>query len=207
MLGFGMIRRAVLDKPVMLLAAVLAVYGAGSVLLEPAERMRKVFEMSDDRAGIYDVDFQSIRGEALPFSNFSGSVVLVVNTASQCGYTGQYAGLQELHDTFHTHGFSVLGVPSNDFGGQESGSEEQISTFCQMNYGVTFPLTSKVHATGAEQHQFWRTAHAELGEKALPKWNFHKVLVGRDGRILQAYPSGVRPNDVELVADIEAALG
>lgn len=186
--------------PVMSASALFALTGS-------EQTMRKDNQMSDGRAAIYDVDFQSIRGDALPFSDFAGLVVLVVNTASQCGCTGQYAGLQELHDTFSADGFRVLGVPSNDFGGQESGSEEQIARFCQMNYGVTFPLTAKVHASGPGRHQFWKVAEAELGEKAHPKWNFHKVLVGRDGRILQAYPSGVRPNDVGLVADIEAALG
>jgi len=153
-----------------------------------------------------DVEFRSIRGEALPFSTFEGSVVLVVNTASRCGYTGQYAGLQELFDTFKDQGLVVLGAPANNFGGQEPGTEEQIKTFCEINYGVTFPLTSKVEAVGPDQHAFWVKAKAALGEKAEPKWNFHKVLVGRDGRFIQAYPSAVRPADTELVADIEKAL-
>lgn len=156
---------------------------------------------------IYNVEFISIAGEPMPFSEYSGQVVLVVNTASRCGYTPQYEGLQELHSTFADRGFTLLGVPSNDFGGQEPGSESEIATFCKINYGVEFPLTQKVHAIGSEQHAFWRAARKELGEKAEPKWNFHKILVSRDGQFIQAYPSGVRPADSELIADIEAALG
>ena len=130
----------------------------------------------------------------------------MVNTASRCGYTGQYAGLQELYETFSDQGLVVLGVPSNDFGGQEPGQEAEIKTFCEINYGVTFPLTSKVSTTGTERHAFWVAAKAALGEKAQPKWNFHKVLVSADGSFVQAYPSGVKPADTELVADIERSL-
>ncbi|MEL8055154.1 MAG: glutathione peroxidase [Pseudomonadota bacterium] len=157
-------------------------------------------------AVVYNIDFQSIRGEPMPFETFKGKVVLVVNTASRCGYTGQYAGLQELYDTFKDEGLVVLGAPANNFGGQEPGTEEQIKSFCEINYGVDFPLTSKVEAVGPNQHQFWREAKAALGDKAEPKWNFHKVLVGRDGSFIQAYPSAIRPADGELVADIERAL-
>lgn len=155
---------------------------------------------------VYDVEFKTIRGEPLPFSHFAGKAVLVVNTASRCGYTGQYAGLQELYETFSDQGLVVLGVPSNDFGGQEPGQEAEIKTFCEINYGVTFPLTSKVSTTGTERHAFWVAAKAALGEKAQPKWNFHKVLVSADGSFVQAYPSGVKPADTELVADIERSL-
>lgn len=157
-------------------------------------------------AMIYEVDFKSVTGEAMPFRQFEGQAVLVVNTASRCGYTSQYAGLQELYETFKDKGFTVLGVPSNDFGGQEPGTEAQIQNFCEINYGVTFPLTSKVNAVGPNQHAFWQVAKQELGEKAEPGWNFHKVLVGPDGKLIQAYPSGVKPADTELVADIERAL-
>lgn len=150
--------------------------------------------------------FTTIDGKPLPFSSFSGEVVLVVNTASQCGYTGQYAGLQELYATFKDQGFTVLGVPSNDFGAQEPGTEEQISSFCEINYGVEFPLTRKTKVIGEEQHELWRMAKDALGDKAEPKWNFHKVLIGRDGSFLQAYPSAIRPADAELIADIERAL-
>ena len=163
-------------------------------------------EMTEANNALYQVDFTSITGKPLPFSDFAGNVTLVVNTASRCGYTGQYAGLQELYNTFQDQGFTILGVPSNDFGAQEPGTEEQIATFCEINYGVEFPLTRKTTVVGADQHDFYRLATETLGDKAQPKWNFHKVLVGRDGQFLQAYPSSTRPADVELVADIERAL-
>lgn len=165
-----------------------------------------IANMTEANDALYNVDFTSITGEAMPFSEFAGSVTLVVNTASRCGYTGQYAGLQELYSTFRDQGFTILGVPSNDFGAQEPGTEEQIATFCEINYGVEFPLTRKTTVVGADQHAFWRLATETLGAKAEPKWNFHKVLVGRNGQFIQAYPSSTRPADVELIADIESAL-
>ncbi|MEL6724417.1 MAG: glutathione peroxidase [Pseudomonadota bacterium] len=162
--------------------------------------------MTSPSPDLYAVDFTTITGQPMPFSEFEGQVTLVVNTASRCGYTGQYAGLQELHATFKDQGFNVLGVPSNDFGAQEPGTEAQIVEFCETNYGVEFPLTRKTVVVGEDQHEFYKLAKQSLGDKAQPKWNFHKVLVGRDGGFIQAYPSSIRPADTELVADIERAL-
>lgn len=173
---------------------------------ETVDLAQKEVEVTSPIPDTHAIDFQTIYGEPLPFTEFSERAVLVVNTASRCGYTPQYAGLQELHDTFKDRGFTVLGVPSNDFGGQEPGTEAQIVEFCEINFGVDFPMTSKVAAVGADQHPFWQLATAALGTKAEPKWNFHKVLVDPNGRFVQAYPSGVRPADAELVADIEAVL-
>ena len=132
---------------------------------------------------------------------------LVVNTASRCGYTPQYAGLQELYEANKADGLVIVGVPSNDFGGQEPGSEEDVKSFCEINYGVTFPLTKKYAVTGPDQHPFYKAAVTTLGEPAQPKWNFHKILVRADGTPIKAYPSSVKPNDKTLAADIEAALG
>ena len=133
--------------------------------------------------------------------------ILVVNTASRCGYTPQYAGLQELYEANKADGLVIVGVPSNDFGGQEPGSEEDVKSFCEINYGVTFPLTKKYAVTGPDQHPFYKAAVTTLGEPAQPKWNFHKILVRADGTPIKAYPSSVKPNDKTLAADIEAALG
>jgi len=177
--------------------------------LQPAQ---EVTEMIMDEGGftepskLYEVDFTSISGEDLPFRSFEGNVVLVVNTASKCGYTGQYEGLQELYDTFKDKGLIVLGVPSNDFGAQEPGSEEQVQEFCKINYGVEFPLTKKYAVSGEAPHPFYTIAQETLGDTAEPKWNFHKILVGRDGKPIAAYPSATRPADAELVSAIEAAL-
>ncbi len=155
---------------------------------------------------VSDVSFDAIDGQPLPMAGFDGEVVLVVNTASRCGYTPQYKGLQALYEAYKDKGFTILGAPSNDFGGQEPGTEAEIRTFCEINFGVDFPLTSKVHAVGPQQHAFWKTAKQALGEAAEPKWNFHKVLVGKHGEVLKAYPSSTTPSDAQLVSDIEAAL-
>ncbi|MEM5518683.1 glutathione peroxidase [Henriciella sp. AS95] len=166
----------------------------------------EISETDQMTANVHDVAFKSIDGKDMPLADFEGEVLLVVNTASKCGYTPQYEGLQALHDRFEQQGFTVVGAPSNDFGGQEPGTEEEIKTFCEINFGVDFPLTSKVHAIGPEQHEFWQVAKTGLGEAAEPKWNFHKVLVSKSGDVLKAYPSSVKPGDEILVADIENAL-
>lgn len=151
--------------------------------------------------------FSSIDGKPLDLTRLGAKAILVVNTASRCGYTPQYAGLQELYDANKADGLVVLGVPSNDFGGQEPGSEEDVKSFCEINYGVTFPLTKKYAVTGDGQHPFYKAASTALGDPAIPKWNFHKILVSAEGVPLKAYPSSVKPDDARLAADIEAALG
>ena len=150
--------------------------------------------------------FTTITGEAMDLAAFSGKAVLVVNTASRCGYTPQYEGLQALWTSYRDQGLVVLGVPSNDFGGQEPGTEAEVKSFCEINYGVDFPLTSKVTVVGPSRHEFYAWAEEALGEAARPKWNFHKILIGRDGTPLAAFPSSVKPGDAELVSAIEAAL-
>ena len=152
-------------------------------------------------------EFTSIDGKPLSLTALDAKAILVVNTASRCGYTPQYAGLQELYEANKADGLVIVGVPSNDFGGQEPGTEEDVKSFCEINYGVTFPLTKKYAVTGPDQHPFYKAAVATLGEPAQPKWNFHKILVRADGTPIKAYPSSVKPNDKALAADIEAALG
>jgi glutathione peroxidase len=152
-------------------------------------------------------EFTSITGQPLDLTALGAKAILVVNTASRCGYTPQYAGLQKLYDANKANGLVIVGVPSNDFGGQEPGTEEDVKSFCEINYGVTFPLTKKYAVTGAAQHPFYKSAVNALGDPALPKWNFHKILVNADGVPLKAYPSSVKPDDRGLAADIEAALG
>ncbi|AXE65468.1 glutathione peroxidase [Hyphomonas sp. CACIAM 19H1] len=152
-------------------------------------------------------EFTSIDGKPLNLTGLNAKAILVVNTASRCGYTPQYAGLQELYEANKADGLVIVGVPSNDFGGQEPGSEEDVKSFCEINYGVTFPLTKKYAVTGPDQHPFYKAAVTTLGEPAQPKWNFHKILVRADGTPIKAYPSSVKPGDKALAADIEAALG
>ena len=145
-------------------------------------------------------------GKPLPLSSFKDKAVLVVNTASQCGLTPQYAGLEDLWAGSKDKGLVVLGVPSNDFGGQEPGTEDQIKTFCETRFSVDFPMTSKNVVKGDSAHPFYKWAKDELGESAEPKWNFHKILVGKDGRLIRGFGSRTEPSDPALRQAIDAAL-
>ncbi len=148
----------------------------------------------------------TLDGAPQDLSAYAGQVVLVVNTASQCGFTPQYAGLEELWERYRDQGLVVLGFPCDQFGGQEPGSEEEIGAFCQKNYGVTFPMFGKVDVNGDDAHPLWQWLRAEkgglLGDKI--KWNFTKFLVGRDGRVVKRYAPTTEP--ASLAGDIEAAL-
>lgn len=153
----------------------------------------------------HDFKFTSIDGEAMPLSDYAGKAVLVVNTASRCGFTDQYSDLQSLWADYRDQGLVVLGVPSNDFGGQEPGAESEIKKFCEVNFDVDFPLTSKTVVQGRDAHPFYRWARETLGDDARPKWNFHKFLVGADGTLLAWFPSRDRPlSDAVKNAVVEA---
>jgi glutathione peroxidase len=159
------------------------------------------------KGSAYDYGFKTLIGEEpLPLSQFKGKVVLIVNTASQCGFTRQYSGLQKLYDDYKDKGLVILGVPSNDFGGQEPGSSSEIATFCKLNYGVTFPMASKQVVSGDAAHPFYLWAREMLGFGTAPKWNFHKYLVGRDGTLIDYFNSTTAPDSESLVKAVEAAL-
>ena len=156
--------------------------------------------------GAHAFEFTAISGDHLPLSAFAGKAVLVVNTASLCGYTHQYGALQTLFETYGPRGFVVVGAPSNDFGGQEPGAEADIRKFCETNFNVRFPLTEKIVVAGPDAHPFYRWAAETLGEDSAPRWNFHKYLIGPDGALLGAFPSAVEPMSAPLRAAVEAAL-
>ena len=153
-----------------------------------------------------DFSATTLSGEGRDLSAYAGDVVLVVNTASKCGFTPQYAGLEELYAAHKDDGFVVLGFPCNQFGGQEPGSEEEIGEFCQLNYGVTFPMFEKVDVNGDDAHPLFTWLKKEksglLGGKI--KWNFTKFLIGRDGQVIKRYAPTVSPSSI--APDIEAAL-
>jgi glutathione peroxidase len=154
----------------------------------------------------YDFTFDKIDGSGpLPLSAYKGEVFMVVNTASRCGFTKQYDGLQKLYDGFKDQGFVVVGVPSNDFMGQEPGTNEEIKKFCETNFGITFPMTKKVSVKGKEAHPFFKWA-ASQPKGDVPGWNFHKYLIGKDGMLIESYGSSTRPDDSDLIAAIESAL-
>ena len=154
----------------------------------------------------YQFEFRSLDGEALPLAAWRGRPVLVVNTASYCGYTPQYRDLEALWRRYRDQGLIVLGVPSNDFGEQEPGSAAEIKQFCETNYQIDFPLTEKVRVIGAAAHPFYRWVAGQLGEGATPRWNFHKYLIGPDGQLAGTWPTPVRPSDPKIIGEIEAAL-
>ena len=154
----------------------------------------------------YDFGFTAIEGDPLPFENFRGKVVLVVNTASLCGFTHQYKELQALWDRYRDKGLVVLAVPSNDFGNQEPGREEEIKEFCEVNFFVDFPMTTKEHVKGKQAHPFYRWAAEELGMAAKPRWNFHKYLVGPDGTLVDWFSTPTSPTAGRVVRAIESQL-
>ena len=160
--------------------------------------------MSDS---VYDFHAVSIRGEPVDLASQRGKVLLIVNTASECGFTPQFKGLEQLWEDYGPRGLVVIGFPSNEFGGQDPGSNDQIASFCEMNYGVSFPMMEKIKVNGSDAHPLWKFLKSEkpgiLGIEAI-KWNFTKFLVGRDGQVVKRYA----PNDApeKLRGDIEAAL-
>jgi len=164
--------------------------------------------MADTQAtSINDFSATDIQGREVPLSTYQGRVLLIVNTASACGFTPQYAGLQALHAQYAAQGLTVLGFPCNQFGHQEQGSADEIATFCERNFGVQFPLMDKIEVNGAGAHPLYRWLEAQapglMGSKAI-KWNFTKFLIGRDGQVRQRYAPQDAP--AKLAKDIEAAL-
>lgn len=153
----------------------------------------------------YAFSFEGLEGGTLRLADHAGRVLLVVNTASACGFTPQYAELQQVWSRYRDRGLTVIGVPSDDFN-QERGSNSQIAEFCSGVYGVTFPMTAKQRVRGSEAHPFYRWVAGQRPAD-IPTWNFHKYLVGRNGQIIGAFPARVRPTDPRIVALIEAQLG
>jgi glutathione peroxidase len=152
---------------------------------------------------LYDLTVNTLSGKPAPLAQYRGKVALVVNTASECGFTPQYAGLEKLHREYAPRGLVVLGFPSNDFGAQEPGSPAEIGAFCEKNYGVTFPMFEKVATKGGGASPVYALLAKGHGE---PKWNFHKYLVGKTGEVVRAFPSKVAPDSKELRDAIDAAL-
>ena len=156
---------------------------------------------------VYDFEALSITGKSVPLKQYEGKPMLIVNTASACGFTPQFAGLEELHKTYGPKGLVVLGFPCNQFGAQDKGNNDEIAEFCQLNYGVSFPMMAKIDVNGGEAHPLYQWLSSEapglLGTKAI-KWNFTKFLVGKDGQVLKRYAPTDTPKS--MAEDIEAAL-
>ena len=155
----------------------------------------------------YDFSFRGLLdGQPLPLSQFKGKVLLVVNTASECGFTPQYKGLENLYQKYQARGLVIVGVPSNDFGAQEPGDAQQISKVCHLNYGVHFPMAAKEVVKGDAAHPFYKWARTMLGPAAAPSWNFHKYLIDTNGRLVNYFPSNVEPQSARITRAVEALL-
>jgi len=158
-------------------------------------------------SAFHELTLHALDGEDLPLAPFKGQVVLVVNVASKCGLTPQYASLESLHQLYKAKGFSVLGLPCNQFAGQEPGSEREIQEFCSLNYGVSFPLSSKLEVNGPQRHSLYRLLAGEGAEYPGDiSWNFEKFLVGKDGRVLARFSPRTAPDDPGVVQSFEKAL-
>lgn len=154
----------------------------------------------------YDFNFNDLDGSTLSLSDYKNKVIIVVNVASQCGFTSQYENMQEVWEKYEKKGIVMLGVPSNDFGNQEPGDSKEIKNFCEAKFGITFPMTEKVSVKGENAHPFYVWAKKNHGKSAIPKWNFHKIIIGRDGKIRDTFASITNPSSKRFIQAIEKAL-
>ncbi len=156
----------------------------------------------------YSYSFKDINEEdMINLSDYKGKTLVVVNTASLCGFTYQYDGLQKLYDDYKDQGLVVLGVPSNDFGNQESGTNSEVKEFCESTFSITFPLTEKNTVKGKDAHPFFKWSKKELGFiGGVPRWNFHKIIIGKDGNAIAGYTALTRPSSKKFISEIEKAL-
>ena len=162
--------------------------------------------MSENSKTFYDFKINSINGEELNLSSFTGKTILLVNVASKCGFTKQYDDLQKLYEDYREKGLVVVGIPSNQFGGQEPGTETEIKNFCETNFNINFPMTSKYDVKGDNAHPLYIWAKENFGRSAIPKWNFHKILINKEGKIHNTYGSFVKPMSKKITLEIEKIL-
>ena len=154
----------------------------------------------------FDLSIVGLNNETINLSEFKGKTILLVNVASKCGFTKQYAGLQTLYDNYKDKDFLVIGVPSNQFGGQEPGSNKEIKDFCETNFNITFPITNKVDVKGKKAHNIYKWAKENYGNSTVPKWNFHKILINKEGKIQDTFNSFIKPLSNKIIKQIDLAL-
>src|SRR5450759_154140 len=187
-----------MDRRTLITAALAAIAG-------PAPIRTALAQAAMSRITAYAFSFAALAGGDIRLADYAGHPLLIVNTASLCGYTPQYAGLQELWSEFHDRGLMIIGVPSNDFGGQEPGGATEIAETAQQHYGATFPIAAKAVVKGPNAHPFYKWA-ADARPKDVPRWNFHKYLIGRDGYIAEVFPETVEPSDTRVKTAVARAL-
>jgi glutathione peroxidase len=154
----------------------------------------------------FDLNINDINGKNIDFNKYKNQIILLVNVASNCGFTKQYADLQELYVKFQKKGFVVIGIPSNQFGGQEPGTNDEIKEFCETNFNITFPITDKVDVKGDNAHKIYKWAKKNYGTSAVPKWNFHKILINKNGKIEDTFNSFTKPTSKSVISKIENLL-
>ena len=162
--------------------------------------------LSDTKKIFYDFKIQSINNDKLELSQYKDKTILVVNVASKCGFTEQYDDLQKLFSLYKDKGLIVLGIPSNQFGGQEPGSEKEIKNFCETNFNITFPMTSKYDVKGDNAHPIYVWAKESFGKSAVPKWNFHKILINKKGKVEDTFASFTNPMSKKIIKKLEEIL-
>ena len=154
----------------------------------------------------FDLDITSIDGQKLNLNQYKGKTLLIVNVASKCGFTKQYDDLQLLYDRYKNKGFIIIGIPSNQFGGQEPGTNEEIKNFCETNFSITFPLTDKVDVKGENAHELYLWAKKNYGKSAIPKWNFHKILINKNGKVEDTFNSFTKPTSKKITSKLDDLL-
>ena len=162
--------------------------------------------MSNNTETFFDLNVNSISGDALNLSKLKGKTILLVNVASNCGFTKQYDDLQNLHESYKNKGLVVIGMPSNQFGGQEPGSETEIKKFCETNFNITFQMTSKYDVKGDNAHPIYIWAKETFGKSTVPKWNFHKILINKEGKIEDTFASFTNPMSKKIINKLEEIL-
>ena len=154
----------------------------------------------------FDLSIEGLNNETINLSEFKGKTILLVNVASKCGFTKQYTGLQTLYDNYKDKNFLVIGIPSNQFGSQEPGSNKEIKDFCETNFNITFPITDKVDVKGKNAHTIYKWAKENFGNSTVPKWNFHKILINKDGKIVDTFASFTRPDSSKIITKLDELL-
>ena len=187
-----------IDRRAVITAALAAI-------ASPVVTRRALAEAAMSRITAYAFSFPALEKGDIKLADYAGQPLMIVNTASLCGFTPQYAGLQQLWTDFHDRGLAIIGVPSNDFGGQEPGGASDIAETALHQYGATFPITAKTVVKGPNAHPFYKWA-ADVRPKDVPRWNFHKYLIGRDGNIAEAFPESVEPTDTRVKTSVARAL-
>jgi glutathione peroxidase len=154
----------------------------------------------------FDLNIKDIQGKMINFSKYKDKTILLVNVASKCGFTKQYSGLQALYEKYKDKGLVIIGIPSNQFGGQEPGSNKEIKDFCEINFNITFPITDKIDVKGKNAHPIYLWAKENYGNSTVPKWNFHKILINKEGKVEDTFNSFVTPLSKKIIKKIELIL-